>query len=131
VIVGTGIDIISVARVSALLERAGERFIRRWFTDEEIAYSLSKARPAVHLAGRLAAKEALVKALGPAWDGPILLRDIAVGARGEGAPALRLSGRAALMAERAGVTRLHLSISHDGGHAVASVIAEADPPVTA
>jgi holo-[acyl-carrier protein] synthase len=123
-IVGTGIDIISVARVHALVERMGDRFLRRWFTEEELAYCMAKARPALHLAARLAAKEALIKALRPAWNGPVLLRDIAVVTEESGAPTLRLAGRAAEIAGRAGVTGLHVSLSHDGDYAVASVIAD-------
>jgi phosphopantetheine--protein transferase-like protein len=127
-IVSTGIDIVSVERVRVLVERTGERFLRHWFSDEEVAYCTAKARPAAHFAARLAAKEAVVKALRPAWDGPVLLRDITVISEETGAPSLRLAGRAAEIAERAGVTGLHVSLSHDGDHAVASVIAVADSP---
>ncbi len=123
-IVGTGIDIMSIARVNSLMERMGERFLTRWFTPDELSYCMGKARPSVHLAGRLAAKEALVKALRPAWDGSILLRDISVVTEKTGAPAILLSGRAAQIAERIGITCFHVSLSHEGGYAVASVIAE-------
>ena len=126
-IVGTGIDIVSIERVRALVEQAGERFLHRWFSDEEAAYCSAKARPAVHLAARFAAKEAAVKALRTAWNGPVLLRDITVTSEATGAPSLRLAGRAAEIAERAGVTSLHVSLSHDGDHAIASVIAVSDP----
>ena len=127
-IIGTGIDIISVGRVSALVEKAGERFLRRWFTEEELTYCIAKARPALHLAVRLAEKEALIKALRPSWAGPVLLRDIGVVTERTGAPSLRLAGRAAEIASLAGLTSLHVSFSHDGDHAVASVIAVADQP---
>lgn len=130
VIVGTGIDIVSVPRVRALLERDGERFLRHWFSEEEQAYCAARARPAVHLAARLAAKEAAIKALRTAWDGPVLLHDVVVVCEANGAPSLRLTGRAAGIADRAGVTGLHVSLSHDGDYAVASVIAVADAPAT-
>jgi len=128
VIVGTGIDIVSVPRVHALLERDGERFLRHWFTREEQAYCAARARPAVHFAARLAAKEAAIKALRTAWDGPVLLHEVAVACELSGAPTLRLTGRAAEIADRAGVTGLHVSLSHDGDYAVASVIAVAEAP---
>ena len=127
-IVGTGIDIVSIERVRALVEQAGERFLHRWFSDEEAAYCGTKARPAVHLAARFAAKEAAVKALRTAWNGPALLLDITVTSEGTGAPSLRLAGKAAEIAEKAGITGLHVSLSHDGDYAIASVIAVSDPP---
>ena len=63
--VGTGTDIVSVARIAALYRTAGDRFLRRWFTDDEIDYCTSRARPELHLAARMAAKEAVLKALAP------------------------------------------------------------------
>jgi holo-[acyl-carrier protein] synthase len=127
-IVGTGIDIVSIERVRVLVQRAGERFLHRWFSDEEVAYCTARARPAMHLAARLAAKEALVKSLRTAWNGPVLLHDITVISDQAGAPSLRLAGRAAEIAKKAGITGLHVSLSHDGDSAIASVIAVADPP---
>ena len=62
-IVGLGMDATEVARIAATLERYGDRFLRRVFTDEEIAYCLRRKHPAPHLAGRFAAKEAAMKAL--------------------------------------------------------------------
>jgi holo-[acyl-carrier protein] synthase len=119
---------VSVARVQALAAKAGDGFLRRWFTESEVAYCTARARPAVHLAARFAAKEALIKALRPTWDGSLLFRDIEVTTGGSGAPSLRLFGRAAEIARRAGVTDLHVSLSHDGDHAVATVIASGEAP---
>ena len=68
---GAGTDIVSVARMARLVRTGGDRFLHRWFTGAEIAYCTSMARPELHLAARMAAKEAVVKALhGPA-DGPV------------------------------------------------------------
>jgi holo-[acyl-carrier protein] synthase len=122
-IIGTGLDIMEVRRVDALLRKAGDRFLRRWFTDEEVAYCLSRARPAEHLAARLAAKEACVKALRLAVGDGLLLRDIAVIREDEGAPSLRLAGRAADIASRAGVDHLFVSLTHTREYAAASVVA--------
>jgi holo-[acyl-carrier protein] synthase len=119
----TGIDIISVDRVRALMERSGERFLRRWFSSEEIDYCAAKARPSQHYAARLAAKEAAVKALGRGWGDGILLREITVSIGPSGAPRLQLAGRAREIAEESGVEELHVSLSHCTQYAVASVIA--------
>jgi holo-[acyl-carrier protein] synthase len=123
-IVGMGIDIIEVDRIRTLLQRSGDRFFARWFDAEEIAYCRAKARPHRHLAARLAAKEAVVKALGPAWEGPILYREIMVVVTESGAPRIRVAGRVAELARAAGVATFHVSLSHGGRYAVASVIAE-------
>jgi holo-[acyl-carrier protein] synthase len=119
----TGIDIISVHRVRALIEASGDRFVRRWFSSEEIAYCAQKAHPAEHYAARLAAKEAAVKALCPDRGERILLRDIDVVSLPSGAPRLRLSGRAASVAGERGIAEVYLSLSHCAEYAVASVIA--------
>lgn len=105
-----GVDIVDVARFSAALERS-PRLEQRLFTKRERAYCGSKRKPVVHLAGTLAAKEAVIKALrlGPlvAWGPRIeVLRDQS------GAPSVRIS-------ERARAERIEVSISHDGGVAVA------------
>ena len=119
----TGIDIISVDRVRALMEKSGERFLRRWFCAEEIAYCAAKARPSQHFAARLAAKEAAIKAFGRGWGAGILLREITVSVGTSGAPQMQLAGRARQIAEESGIEELHVSISHCTQYAVASVIA--------
>jgi holo-[acyl-carrier protein] synthase len=131
VIIATGIDIVDVRRFWALIEKAGDRFLRRWFTDDELAYCKAKVQPVVHLAARFAAKEACLKTLRAAWDGSIMLRDVSVATGGSGAPSLQLTGRAAEIAVRAGITHLHVSLSHDKDHAVATVIAVGHSPVQA
>jgi holo-[acyl-carrier protein] synthase len=125
-IVATGIDIIEVRRVAALLQRGGDRFLRRWFTDDEVEACRSRARPAEHFAARLAAKEALVKALRTHWTGGLLLREVSVVADSSGAPTLRLAGRAAELAREAGITGIAVSLSHTAEYAVASVVASRD-----
>jgi holo-[acyl-carrier protein] synthase len=125
--INTGIDIISVERVRALMKKSGERFLHRWFSAEEISYCEAKARPCQHYAARLAAKEAAIKALEPAgWD-RILLKDITVTIAASGAPRLRLDGRAASIAKESGITELHVSLSHCTQYAIASVIAILSP----
>ncbi len=126
-IIGTGIDIVEVRRITTLMGRAGDRFLHRWFSEEEIAYCSTRAKPALHFAARLAAKEALIKALRPAWTAGILLKDVSVVAVENGAPALRLSGRAAALAAQAGISTVHVSLSHTSEYAVASVVVTNDP----
>jgi len=124
----TGIDIVSVDRIRRLAEKSGDRFLTRWFSEREIAYCTSKARPAQHFAARVAAKEAVVKVLAPPWEGGILLKEIEVlDARG-GPPRLHLSGRALRIAEELGINDLQVSLSHCAEYAVASVVAELGGP---
>jgi holo-[acyl-carrier protein] synthase len=125
--ISTGIDIISVERVRALVEKSGERFLRRWFSAEEISYCEAKARPCQHFAARLAAKEAAVKALQPAGWERILLKDITVTIAASGAPHLLLAGRAASLARESGIAELHVSLSHCTQYAIASVIGILSP----
>lgn len=122
---GTGTDIVSVARVGALFSTYGDRFLRRWFTPDEVGYCTAMAVPERHLAARLAAKEAVVKALRAPADGPLPWRGIEVGHDEVGAPVVRLSGRARELADRGGVGRLHVSLSHCDEYAVASAVAVA------
>lgn len=120
--IGTGADIVSVRRVDRLIDRAGDRFVRRWFTSAEIAYCGSMARPSLHYAARLAAKEAVVKTLGVAAEGPLPWRSVEI-VGGGGAPTVRLSGAPADAAARRGIGRIHLSISHCDEYAVAVAVA--------
>jgi holo-[acyl-carrier protein] synthase len=123
-IVGTGVDIIGVAGVRALIESGGERFLSRCFGSEEIAYCEARAKPYLHYAARLAAKEAVAKALRLEWDGPPSWRDINVASGASGAPSLILRGAPLRAAESLGVRALHLSLSHCDEYATASVVAE-------
>lgn len=120
-VIGVGIDIIEIDRVGEAIERGGERFVRRVFSEDEIRYARSRRRPASHFAARFAAKESVIKALsvppGLGW----LWRDIEV-TRGGGPPSIRLSGRALARAASLGVRGSHLSMSHSATHAVAFVV---------
>lgn len=121
--VGIGIDLVDVARVRRLTDRAGSSFSMRWFTDEENTYCASKAHPAEHLAARLAAKEAVVKALRLPWDGPIPYRCVEIVTRADGAPSVRLSGRVRRAAQALGFELVEVSLSHGAGYATAMAIA--------
>lgn len=121
--VGVGIDLVAVARVARLLERHRARAIERLLTDEEREYCLSQASPAVHIAARVAAKEAAYKALAPGGETAYLpWREFEVTRATTGAPALRLHGKAQVAAARAQVAAALLSLTHTADHAAAIVI---------
>lgn len=119
-IVGMGIDLVDVARFERLLDE-WPRMGPRLFTDAERAYAAGHDRPGEHLAARFAAKEAAFKALGAGWP-RIAWHDVEVVATA-GAPHLALRGRAAALAAGA---RALVSLSHDGGMAVAQVLLVGD-----
>ncbi|MBV8207743.1 MAG: holo-ACP synthase [Acidobacteria bacterium] len=125
-IVGTGIDLVEVERIEQSIERFGERFLKRVFTAEEIRYCRSKANSAERFAARFAAKEAGMKAIGTGWHGGVTWHDLEVKRESSGRPLLHYSGAAARYAALLGATRVWLSLSHTGGHAIAQVILEGD-----
>jgi holo-[acyl-carrier protein] synthase len=125
-VVGIGIDVVEIARIRRLMERWRDRFLRRVFTDEELAYALGRHDPAQHLAARFAAKEATLKALGTGLSMGVRWREMEVRRARGAAPGLVLSGRTAQLGEARGIRRLHVSLAHDAGLAVAQVLAEGE-----
>ena len=123
-IVGTGVDIVEVERVAAAIERFGQRFLRRIFTEAEIRYCDSKKNRMERYAARFAAKEAAFKALGTGWNRGVAWREAEVGHAPGGRPTLSFTGAAAKHAQRLGVKRASLSLSHTKNLAVAQVILE-------
>lgn len=125
--VGVGIDLVEIARVERLLDGKGSRAIARLFTDAEVKYAQSRARPAMHLAARLAAKEAAFKALSGSDEARLIgWREVEVVSRPGRAPTLAFTGRAKARAAELGVTRVHLSITHTDETAAAVVVLDAD-----
>jgi holo-[acyl-carrier protein] synthase len=123
-IVGTGIDIAEVPRIAESIERFGERFLRRVFTEDEVRYCDSKANRAERYAARFAAKEAAMKALGTGWNHGIRWRDIEVFRQPGHRPTIKFHGRAAEFAAKLSAKNIALSISHTPEHAIANVILE-------
>ena len=122
--IGHGIDRVENARIAAMLERHGERFLERCFTPAERAYAYeSRKRRDERLAARFAAKEAVLKALGTGWRDGIAWTDVEVVREPSGQPAVRLSGRAREIADAMGVGGWLLSLTHTDRHAMASAIA--------
>ena len=117
--IGIGIDLVSVERIEKILNRWGDRFLRRIYTDQEITYCLAAGHPARSFAARFAAKEALIKAISR-WSGAgIKLRNIEVVIGDAGVPGLKLSGTADVAL---GTLHAYLSISHEKEFAVAVVV---------
>ena len=124
-IVGIGIDAVEIERVGRMFADKGERMLNRLFTADELTYINTKALPAQHLAVRLAAKEAAYKALaGNELARGIGWRDVEVVSRPDGAPVLRLHGRAEERFHELAATSTHVSLTHSLTTAVAVVIVE-------
>ena len=133
-IVGSGIDVIEIARVERALSRSGHRFAQRVFTPREIEACQARRRPALHFSLRFAAKEAVMKAVGTGWaqgvrwlDIEVVLADADAGAPDPAALSLALRGRAAEHAARSGGTRSHLAVARSRTHALAVVLLEGEP----
>ncbi len=123
-IVGTGVDITEVPRIQASIDRFGERFLRRVFTDAEIRYCDSKVNRAERYAARFAAKEAAMKAIGTGLRFGISWHDVEVTRLPGGRPTISFHGVAAQFAAKLNARGAHLSLSHTKEHAIAYVILE-------
>jgi holo-[acyl-carrier protein] synthase len=130
-ILGIGIDLTQIERIEEVHARRGQRFLDRIYTAGEQAYCARRTRSAQSLAGRFAAKEAVMKVLGTGWSRGVRWVDIEVVRAPGGPPALRLHGRAAEHAAARGIERWHLALTHDAGLAVAVAIAEGAGPAAA
>ena len=123
-IVGIGIDVAEVKRIRAVIESQGERFLRRVFTLEEVAYCEKFKNKYERYAGRFAAKEAAMKALGTGWSRGVRWVDVEV-VRARGVrPILEVNGEARKVADRLGVKNIALSMTHTVEQAIAQVIFE-------
>jgi holo-[acyl-carrier protein] synthase len=123
-ILGTGVDLAEVARIREAIGRYGDRFIHRIYTGDEIAYVERKANRFERYAGRFAAKEAGMKAIGTGWKRGVRWQDFEVSNLPSGRPTLRLHGEAARIAEKMGVKTISLSITHTSELGMAHVILE-------
>ena len=123
-VLGIGVDLVECSRIQNSLERFGDRFLRRVFTDGEIEYSMSMKFPARHLAARFAAKEAVSKAFGTGIGKAMGWRDIDVHKKASGEPFLVLAGGAQELARQRGVAHALITLSHSDQHAVATIVLE-------
>ncbi len=123
-IAGIGIDIVDIGRVQSLLSRYGDRFVERVFTEAEAAYARKSVKPGERLAGRFAVKEAVLKAFGTGKSQGIRWRDVETVRGPMGRPKVMLHGKAATYLKNLDADTIHVTITHDGGRAVAFVIIE-------
>ena len=125
-IVAHGVDLVQCSRIGAIWKRHGAHFLDRVFTPAEQDYCLDGKHAETRLAGRFAAKEAVLKALGTGWRGGIEWTDIETLPDPLGKPVTTLRGESLQVAGRIGVTHVLVSISHAGEYAVASAVAVRD-----
>jgi holo-[acyl-carrier protein] synthase len=123
-ILGTGIDIIEVARIASSFEKFGERFVNRILLPDEIAYCLAHRNPAPFLAARFAAKEAVSKAFGTGIGAQLGWQDIEICKKESGEPFVVLHGNGKKLFESRGAKRLLVSLSHTEHYAVATAVLE-------
>ena len=123
-IIGSGIDLIEIARIQQSMERFGKRFLDRVFTASEQGYCMRKRNAAESLAARFAAKEAAAKALGTGISRGVNWLEIEVIREPGGRPGICFHGRAAEFASRLGVVQAALSLTHTGSLSMASVVLE-------
>lgn len=120
---GIGTDIVESLRIAQMIERHGEAFLTRVYTAHEIEYCRQRKAATQHYAGRWAAKEAVLKALGTGWARGIAWTDVEVRNQLGGQPRIVLSGGAGEIAGKMGITEVLISISHCRTHATAFAIA--------
>ncbi len=121
-IVGHGIDLIECSRVAAVYDRHGARFLERLLTPAEQEYVTARRSVIPHLAGRFAAKEAILKVLGTGWRGAIAWRDMEIVNDRSGEPRVTLSGECARIAQEKRISRILVTITHTPAYAAASAI---------
>lgn len=123
-ILGTGIDLIEVARIASSFEKFGERFVNRILLPDEIAYCLSHKKPAPFLAVRFAAKEAVSKAFGTGIGAALGWQDMEIRRQESGEPFVVLHGRGRELFASRGAKNLHISLTHTENYAAATAILE-------
>ncbi len=122
-IIGIGTDIIECLRIAQMIDRHGELFVNRVYTPYEIDYCQSRKAATQHFAGRWAAKEAILKAIGTGWRKGISWRDMEIRSNPQGRPSVLLCGGAREVADALGVQEILISISHCRSHATAMATA--------
>jgi holo-[acyl-carrier protein] synthase len=122
-IVAHGIDLVDCPRIEEMVERHGERFINRVFTAAEQAYAEANNNKVEKLAGRFAAKEAVLKLMGTGWRGKIAWTDIEIVNNAAGQPEVTLSGEVEKLADKLGIKHISVSITHTANFVIASAVA--------
>ena len=125
-IVAHGIDLVDIDRIEQILDRHGRQFLDRIFTVAEQDYACSGRNSSEKLAGRFAAKEAVLKLIGTGWRGKIAWTDIEILNNAMGCPYVNLTGEVERIARGLGITKVSISITHTSSLAAASAVALAD-----
>jgi len=121
-IVAHGIDLVDCPRIEEMIKQHGERFVKRIFTAAEQAYAEANKNRVEKLAGRFAAKEAILKLMGTGWRGKIVWTDIEVVNNPAGQPEVTLDGEVKKLAEKLGIKHISVSITHTANFAIASAV---------
>lgn len=124
-VLGIGVDVVETVRIESSLERFGDRFLHRVFTEGEIAYCTSMKFPARHFAARFAAKEAVSKAFGTGIGATMGWKEIEVKRKESGEPFIQLHGPALAHAEQLKVAQVLVSLSHSDNYSVANAVVTA------
>ena len=122
-IVAHGIDLVDFPRIEEMIKRHGERFLNRVFTATEQAYAEANKNEIEKLAGRFAAKEAVLKLMGTGWRGKIAWTDIEIVNNPAGQPEVVLCGEVKKIADKLGIKHISVSITHTANFAIASAVA--------
>ena len=122
-IVAHGIDLVDCPRIEQMIERHGERFVNRVFTAAEQAYARANKNEIEKLAGRFAAKEAVLKLIGTGWRGKIAWTDIEIINNASGQPEVTVDGEVKSIADELGIEHISVSITHTANFAIASAVA--------
>jgi len=127
-IIAHGIDLVDFQRIEDMVKRHGGRFLGRVFTEAERAYADANKNGVEKLAGRFAAKEAVLKLMGTGWRGKIAWTDIEITNNPSGQPQVNLTGEVKKIAKKLGVKHISVSITHTANFAIASAVATAKMP---
>ena len=127
-VVAHGIDLVDFPRIKQMVQRHGERFLNRVFTQTEQQYAQTNKNSIEKLAGRFAAKEAVLKLMGTGWTGKIAWTDIEITNNPLGRPNVALCGEVKKIAEKLGIKHISISITHTANFAIASAVALSQPP---
>jgi holo-[acyl-carrier protein] synthase len=122
-IIAHGIDLVDCPRIEQMIQRHGERFVKKVFTAAEQAYAEANKNEVEKLAGRFAAKEAILKLVGTGWRGKIAWTDIEIINNATGQPEVNLNGEVRIIAEQLGIKHISVSITHTANFAIASAVA--------
>ncbi len=122
-IVAHGIDLVDFPRIEEMVNRHGKRFLNKVFTATEQAYAKANKNGIEKLAGRFAAKEAILKLMGTGWRGKIAWTDIEIVNNPAGRPEVTLRGEVEKLAEELGIKHISVSITHTANFAIASAVA--------